>query len=211
MDRGERLLSYRATQAALLIVLYQDEPMLHMPFQLIQVLQDIDEFLTQWRYRHALMVHRMLGIKMGTGGSSGFSYLRATAHRHKIFQDLSNLSTFLVPRTLRPTLPMQLRKSLAFEYSSSPHQRSSPGGLRNGTTGAVIGSGGAGGAGGAAAAAGGAGGDDVDGLDGDFFLDGSPKKNNNKKKVEATSSAKGEAADAGGSNGESSKSRKRGR
>ena len=30
------------------------------------------------------MVHRMLGVKIGTGGSSGYHYLRATAQRHKV-------------------------------------------------------------------------------------------------------------------------------
>ena len=38
------------------------------------------------------MVHRMIGRKLGTGGSSGYSYLKATAERHKIFTDLFNLS-----------------------------------------------------------------------------------------------------------------------
>ena len=74
--------------------------------------------MTSWRYRHALMVHRMLGIKMGTGGSSGFSYLRATAHRHKIFSDFSNLSTYLVPRTIRPPLPMGIKTSMQFAYTN---------------------------------------------------------------------------------------------
>ena len=32
---------------------------------------DVDETMTLWRYRHALMVSRMLGVKVGTGGSSG--------------------------------------------------------------------------------------------------------------------------------------------
>lgn len=98
VKRGDRRLSHRAIQAALLITLYQDEPMLSMPHRLLQVLQDVDEHMTLWRYRHALMVHRMLGVKIGTGGSSGYHYLRSTAARHKIFGDLFNLSTFLIPK-----------------------------------------------------------------------------------------------------------------
>ena len=54
--------SHKAMQAALLINLYQDEPILHQAYRLLQSLQDIDELLTQWRHRHALMVHRMLGV-----------------------------------------------------------------------------------------------------------------------------------------------------
>src|SRR5262245_48837440 len=67
----KRRLSHRATQAALLITLYRDEPMLHLPFRLLSALMDIDESFTSWRYRHALMVQRMIGNKLGTGGSTG--------------------------------------------------------------------------------------------------------------------------------------------
>ena len=49
-------------------------------------------FFFHRRHRHAIMVHRMIGRKLGTGGSSGYSYLKATAERHKIFTDLFNLS-----------------------------------------------------------------------------------------------------------------------
>merc|ERR1712159_894679 len=78
--------------------------MLHLPFQVLQLLMDIDEYFTTWRYRHALMVHRMIGIKLGTGGSSGYAYLRATAQRHKIFGDFFNLSTFIIPRSFFATI-----------------------------------------------------------------------------------------------------------
>ena len=69
----------RALQAALFINLYRDEPALQLPFRLLSLLMDIDELLTTWRYRHALMVQRMIGLKVGTGGSSGHDYLRRTA------------------------------------------------------------------------------------------------------------------------------------
>lgn len=82
-------LSLQAMQAALLIMLYQDEPILQTPNKLLMLLFDIDQHLTQWRYRHASMVHRMIGSKMGTGGSSGYNYLRATASVSvRAFEDL---------------------------------------------------------------------------------------------------------------------------
>jgi len=114
--RGERRLSYQALQAALLITLYHDEPILALPYRLLSTLLDIDENLTAWRHRHALMVHRMIGVKMGTGGSAGYHYLRASAERHKIFTDLFNLSTFLIPRHLLPPLPENVRAKLAFAW-----------------------------------------------------------------------------------------------
>jgi tryptophan 2,3-dioxygenase len=120
VKKGQRRLSYRATNAALLINLYRDEPILHLPFRLLTVLIDIDELLTAWRYRHALMVQRMIGSKIGTGGSSGYHYLRTTIDSHKIFVDLSNLSTFLIPRSALPELPADFEKNLGFYYDQKP-------------------------------------------------------------------------------------------
>ncbi len=114
---GKLRLSYRATVAALLINLYRDEPILHLPFQLLQSLADIDEHLTTWRYRHAQMVLRMLGKKIGTGGSSGYDYLHATAVRHHIFADLHNISTLLIPRSELPQLPASVKRELGFHFS----------------------------------------------------------------------------------------------
>ncbi len=115
---GVRRLSHRATEAALLICLYRDQPILQMPFRLITALIDIDELFTTWRYRHSLMVHRMIGTKIGTGGSSGHQYLRATTERHKVFVDLFNLSTFLIPRSALPALPRELERNLGFYYGN---------------------------------------------------------------------------------------------
>jgi tryptophan 2,3-dioxygenase len=49
--RGEKRLSYKALQAALLITLYNDEPILALPYRLLSTLLDIDENLTAWRHR----------------------------------------------------------------------------------------------------------------------------------------------------------------
>ncbi len=113
----KRRLSHKATQAALLIELYRDEPILHLPFRLLTVLMDIDENFTTWRYRHALMVHRMIGNKIGTGGSTGYNYLKATVDKYKVFVGLFNLSTFLIPRSKLPALPEEVRKNLGFYYT----------------------------------------------------------------------------------------------
>lgn len=115
---GKLRLSYRATIAALLITLYNDEPILQQPFNLLNRLTTIDENLTTWRYRHAQMVMRMLGKKIGTGGSSGHDYLKKTAEQHAIFADLHNLSTLLIPRSALPKLPDNLKKELGFYFST---------------------------------------------------------------------------------------------
>lgn len=109
-------LSFKALQAALFILLYRDEPLLQLPYNLMASLQHIDENFTQWRQRHALMAHRMLGAKMGTGGSVGHKYLAAAADKHKVFTDLFNLSTFLVPKSSLPELPKDIKAKLGFNY-----------------------------------------------------------------------------------------------
>jgi tryptophan 2,3-dioxygenase len=111
-------MSGRAIEAALLITLYRDEPALNQAFRLLQALMDVDETMTLWRYRHALMVSRMLGVKIGTGGSSGHEYLRTTAERHGIFTDLFRLSTYLIPRSALPPLPAPVARGMGFVYAS---------------------------------------------------------------------------------------------
>ncbi|MCI5082750.1 MAG: tryptophan 2,3-dioxygenase [Saprospiraceae bacterium] len=114
---GQLKLSYKATLAALMINLYNEEPILQLPYRFLIALVDIDELLTTWRYRHAQMVLRMLGKKVGTGGSSGHNYLRETAIRHHIFGDLHNISTLLIPRSELPVLPEAVRKELGYFYT----------------------------------------------------------------------------------------------
>jgi tryptophan 2,3-dioxygenase len=107
-------MSRKAILSALFILVYRDEPILHKPFEVINSLQDLDESITQWRSRHAMMAHRMIGTRLGTGGSSGGDYLAKTAAQHKIFTDFFNLSTFLIPRSKIPVLPESLKKKMGF-------------------------------------------------------------------------------------------------
>jgi xanthine dehydrogenase YagS FAD-binding subunit len=44
------------------ITVYREMPAVQQPFRLLSLLMDIDETLTFWRYRHALMVERCLYI-----------------------------------------------------------------------------------------------------------------------------------------------------
>jgi len=115
---GAWRLSPKAVQAALFITVYREMPAVQQAFRLLSLLMDIDETLTFWRYRHALMVERMIGRKIGTGGSSGHDYLRTTAERHRVFGDLFQLSTFLIPRSSLPELPARVKRRLGFVYAN---------------------------------------------------------------------------------------------
>lgn len=117
MKEGKKYLSYEATVGALFINLYRDEPILHLPFQFMTCLMDIDNQMTNWRYRHAQMVLRMIGNKIGTGGSSGHDYLSKTAQKHQIFTDFHHISTLLIPRSELPELPKDIRQQLNFHFN----------------------------------------------------------------------------------------------
>ncbi|XP_057291950.1 tryptophan 2,3-dioxygenase-like [Hydractinia symbiolongicarpus] len=102
---GQRHLSWKALQGALMIYYYRDEVLFHGPFQMLTLLMDIDSLISKWRSNHVLLVQRQLGTKTGTGGSSGYRYLRATvSDRYKAFLDLFYLSNYLIPREYIPKL-----------------------------------------------------------------------------------------------------------
>lgn len=97
--KGEWKLSFQSLHAALFIQLYRHEPKIRTAFNLIEELINLDEHMTHWRIRHAQMALRMLGQKMGTGGSSGETYLKEAAHSHKVFLDFFKLTTFFIRET----------------------------------------------------------------------------------------------------------------
>jgi tryptophan 2,3-dioxygenase len=112
-----RGLSARASRAALFIMLYRGYPILQLPFQLLNSLLEIDEQLSTWRYRHMNMVHRMIGTRIGTGGSTGREYLRGALDKHYIFSDLAKLTSFLIERRRLPELTSAMKTRLGFVQS----------------------------------------------------------------------------------------------
>jgi tryptophan 2,3-dioxygenase len=104
-----------AMQAALFVTLYRNLPILHMPFELLNTLSEIDELLSNWRYRHLMMVRRMIGIRVGTGGTSGAGYLEGTLSHHYVFKEITEVATFLIERSKRPPLPNLLKERVSFQ------------------------------------------------------------------------------------------------
>lgn len=114
-DNGtERYLSPKACRSALFIMLYRGYPMLELPFQLLDTLHEIDNQLGNWRHRHINMVRRMIGSRIGTGGSSGAGYLKGALDKHYIFRELSQLSSFLIERKNLPRLSEALSSKLGY-------------------------------------------------------------------------------------------------
>lgn len=110
-------LSPAAMKAALFIMLYRDFPVFQTTYQILDALIEIDLMMSNWRYRHFIMVRRMIGMRVGTGNTSGSSYLEGALSKHYIFKDLSGLSTYLIERRKLPQLPVELIQQLSFAVS----------------------------------------------------------------------------------------------
>ncbi len=108
-----------ALRAALFIMLYRDEPLFRLPFALLNALIEIDEQLGTFRYRHLQMVRRMIGTRVGTGGSSGEQYLQGAVNKNYVFKELAGVITFLIERRNLPTLPPRLHKALRFSFAEA--------------------------------------------------------------------------------------------
>lgn len=63
-------------------------------FLLAESLIEYDETFAIWRLRHIKMVERMIGSKMGTGGSEGAAYLKKTVDK-KFFPELWELRSHI--------------------------------------------------------------------------------------------------------------------
>jgi tryptophan 2,3-dioxygenase len=70
-----------------------DNPRLHWgAYEMCEKLIDIDQMFQLWRFRHMQTVERIIGFKMGTGGSQGAPYLRERARVH-LFPELWSVRT----------------------------------------------------------------------------------------------------------------------
>lgn len=109
-----RSLSPLACRSALFIMLYRGYPLLQLPFQVLHQLLEIDEQLSTWRYRHMSMVARVIGTRIGTGGSTGRDYLASALDRHHLFREIAALTSFLIERKRLPGLSAEMEKKLGF-------------------------------------------------------------------------------------------------
>ncbi|MFD2045256.1 tryptophan 2,3-dioxygenase [Ornithinibacillus salinisoli] len=63
-------------------------------YQLAEKLVDLEDWFQQWRFRHMKTVERIIGHKVGTGGSSGVGYLKKVLD-HYFFPELWEIRTKL--------------------------------------------------------------------------------------------------------------------
>lgn len=91
----------RSRAGLLFIESYRELPLLAWPRKLIDSIVELEQSMLLFRSHHARMVERMIGRRMGTGGSSGVDYLDATL-KYRIFVDLWSVRTLLVKRDALP-------------------------------------------------------------------------------------------------------------
>lgn len=74
-------------RAQAILAIYRDERGKRDWIDVCERLTEFDELIVSWRLRHIQMIERTIGIRMGTGGSSGASYLKMTLDK-KFFPEL---------------------------------------------------------------------------------------------------------------------------
>lgn len=74
-------------RALAIVALYRSEASHRDWIDVCERLSEFDELMVAWRLRHIQMVERTIGMRTGTGGSSGVSYLRSTLDK-KFFPEL---------------------------------------------------------------------------------------------------------------------------
>jgi aminocarboxymuconate-semialdehyde decarboxylase len=81
-------------RARAVLSLYQDERSHRDWIDVCERLTEFDELVVSWRLRHIQLVERVIGVRMGTGGSAGSSYLKLTLDK-KFFPELWEARTLL--------------------------------------------------------------------------------------------------------------------
>jgi tryptophan 2,3-dioxygenase len=81
-------------RAQAILALYQDERRNRDWIDVCERLTEFDELVVSWRLRHIQLVERVIGVRMGTGGSAGSSYLKLTLDK-KFFPELWEARTLL--------------------------------------------------------------------------------------------------------------------
>ena len=81
-------------RARAILSLYRDERSNRDWIDVCERLTEFDELVVSWRLRHIQLVERVIGARMGTGGSAGSSYLKHTLDK-KFFPELWEARTLL--------------------------------------------------------------------------------------------------------------------
>lgn len=103
----------RRVHAGLLFIeSYRDLPLLAWPRMLLDRVAELEEQLLLFRNRHARMTERIIGRRVGTGGSAGVDYLDETT-RYRVFPEIWAVRAALLPRHMLPDVQLPERYGFA--------------------------------------------------------------------------------------------------
>jgi len=88
--------SYEANEGvrAAWLEVYQNPDAHWQVYELAEKLVDVEDYFRRWRFNHVTTVERIIGLKRGTGGTGGVSYLRRMLET-ELFPELWQLRTDL--------------------------------------------------------------------------------------------------------------------
>lgn len=75
-------------------IVYRDPTQYWQAYELAEKLVDFEDYFRRWRFNHVTTVERVIGLKRGTGGTGGVSYLRRMLDV-ELFPELWHLRTTL--------------------------------------------------------------------------------------------------------------------
>ena len=75
-------------------IVYRDPSQHWQAYELAEKLVDFEDYFRRWRFNHVTTVERVIGLKRGTGGTGGVSYLRRMLEV-ELFPELWHLRTSL--------------------------------------------------------------------------------------------------------------------
>lgn len=104
----------RAARAAMVFIeSYRELPQLAWPREMLESVLELEQSMLIWRQRHARMVERIIGRRVGTGGSAGVDYLDQTALRYRVFSDLWTVRSMLLRKSSVP----EIQRGVSYEFA----------------------------------------------------------------------------------------------
>ncbi len=100
----ERARVRRMRAAILFIESNRELPLLSWPGEIIDSLIAAEQAMLVFRQRHARMVERVIGRRVGTGGSAGVDYLDQTALSYRVFKEIWAARTLLLDPVRTPPI-----------------------------------------------------------------------------------------------------------
>jgi tryptophan 2,3-dioxygenase len=116
---GKKKISRKAFLSILFVRLYSQYAILQMPHRILDLIIEINEQHVLWKQRHLLIIQRMIGMKMGTGGTSGRAFLEKTIGQSYIFSDLIEMPSYMLSRQYIPEIPEDIRRKMGNFFTSA--------------------------------------------------------------------------------------------